>query len=133
MAFDIFKNDVVELAEEGYKFAVKTPDGVDTDWVIHVRGSNSKIAKDHARKLFQKTQAEELRNRKRNKETEFNLDDAEAQVVEIAVTRIKGWEGLESDGKVVKFTPEVATQLLTKHDWARKQVIEQSDNEANFI
>lgn len=133
MAFDLFKTDVAQLAEDGYTFAVKTPDGVDTDWKIHVRGSQSKIVKDYARKLFQKIQTQTLRDQKRGKEREFDLDEAELQAVENAVLRIKGWEGLAFKGEPVPFTEAKAKELLLDLDWVRKQVLEESENEANFI
>ena len=63
----------------------------------------------------------------------MDIDEAEATLVDTAVVRIITWRGLEEDGVTVEPTPENFKRIMTELDWVRSQVIEESDNAANFI
>ena len=63
----------------------------------------------------------------------MDIEEAEATLVDSAVVRIITWRGLEEDGAVVEPTPENFKRIMTELDWVRSQVIEESDNAANFI
>ncbi|MEG2307192.1 MAG: hypothetical protein RSB94_07625 [Erysipelotrichaceae bacterium] len=134
MAFDIKKINLAEQAEAGHEFEVKLPDGSSTDFFITVRGNLSPKMKKYSKDLFNKMQMKELQAKKRNKgEQPIDLDEAEATLIESAVARIVTWKGLEDDGKVVEPTQENIVRIMTELDWARTQVLEESDNAANFI
>ena len=134
MAFDIKLNNLSEKAEAGYEFEVKLPDGASTDFFITVRGNQSPKMKKYSKDLFNKMQMEELRNKRKGKgEQPIDLDEAEATLIESAVARIVTWKGLEDDGKVVEPTQENIVRIMTELDWVRTQVLEESDNAANFI
>lgn len=134
MAFDIKKINLAEQAEAGHEFEVKLPDGSSTDFFITVRGNLSPRMKKYSKDLFNKMQMKELQAKKRNKgEQPIDLDEAEATLIESAVARIVTWKGLEDDGKVVEPTQENIVRIMTELDWARTQVLEESDNAANFI
>jgi hypothetical protein len=49
------------------------------------------------------------------------------------VTSWRKWKGLEDGGKVVEPTQENFVRIMTELDWVRKQVLDESDNDANFI
>jgi len=134
MAFDIKKINLAEQAEAGYEFEVKLPDGSSTDFYITVRGNLSPKMKKYSKDLFNKMQMKDLQAEKRNKGKQpIDLDEAEATLIESAVARIVTWKGLEDDGKVVEPTQENIVRIMTELDWARTQVLEESDNAANFI
>lgn len=134
MAFDIKKINLAEQAEAGHEFEVKLPDGSSTDFYITVRGNLSPKMKKYSKDLFNKMQMKDLQAKKRNKgEQPIDLDEAEATLIESAVARIVTWKGLEDDGKVVEPTQENIVRIMTELDWARTQVLEESDNAANFI
>lgn len=133
MAFDIAKTNLAEKAEAGYTFKVKLPDGTPTDFEITVRGSQSPKVKAHSKKVFNQLQVKEQQAKRKGKEVEFNLEDAEDMAVESAVTRLVNWTGLEEDGKVIKFTEENAKRIMRELDWVRAQVLEEADIAANFI
>ena len=133
MAFDIKLNNLSEKAEAGYEFEVKLPDGASTDFFITVRGNQSPKMKKYSKDLFNKMQMKELQAKRRGKgEQPVDLDEAEATLIESATARIVTWKGLEEDGKVVEPTPENIKRVMAEHDWIRTQVIEESDNAANF-
>ena len=134
MAFDIKKINLAEQAEAGHEFEVKLPDGSSTDFYITVRGNLSPKMKKYSKDLFNKMQMKEIQAKKRNKgEQPIDLDEAEATLIESAVARIVTWKGLEDGGKVVEPTQENIVRIMTELDWARTQVLEESDNAANFI
>lgn len=134
MAFDIKKTNLAEQAETGYEFEVKLPDGTSTDFFITVRGNLSPKIKKYSKDLFNKMQIEDQRNKRKGKSTDLiDLDDAEQTLVESASVRVITWKGLEDDGVVVEPTPENIKRIMTELDWVRSQVLEESDNNANFI
>ena len=134
MAFDIKKTNLAEQAEAGYEFEVKLPDGSSTDFYITVRGNLSAKMKKYSKDLFNKMQMKDLQAEKRNKGKQpIDLDEAEATLIESAATRIVTWKGLEEGGKVVEPTPENIKRIMQELDWVRGQVLEESDNAANFI
>ena len=134
MAFDIKLNNLSEKAEAGYEFEVKLPDGSSTDFYITVRGNQSPKIKKFSKDLFNKMQMKELQAKRKGKgEQPVDLDEAEATLIESAVARIVTWKGLEDGGKVVEPTQENIVRIMTELDWVRTQVLEESDNAANFI
>ena len=134
MAFDIKLTNLSEKAEAGYEFEVQLPDGSSTDFYITVRGNQSPKIKKFSKDLFNKMQMKELQAKRKGKgEQPVDLDEAEATLIESAVARIVTWKGLEDGGKVVEPTQENVVRIMTELDWVRTQVLEESDNAANFI
>ena len=134
MAFDIKKTNLAEQAEAGYEFEVKLPDGSSTDFYITVRGNLSPKVKKFSKDLFNQLQQKELQAKRKGKADQpVDLDEAEETLIKSAVTRIVTWKGLEDGGKVVEPTQENFVRIMTELDWVRKQVLDESDNDANFI
>lgn len=133
MAFDIVKTNVAELAEAGYEFEVKLPDGSPTEFFVTVRGTHAPKVKNYSKKVFNQLQLKEQQAKRKNKETEFSLEEAEDMAVESAVVRLISWRGLEEDGKEVKFSEETARRIMRDLDWVRVQVLDEADIAANFI
>jgi hypothetical protein len=134
MAFDIKKTNLAEQAEAGYEFEVKLPDGSSTDFFITVRGNLSPKVKKFSKDLFNQLQQKELQAKRKGKADQpVDLEEAEETLVKSAVARIVTWKGLEDDGKVVEPTQENFVRIMTELDWVRKQVLDESDNDANFI
>ena len=134
MAFDIKKTNLAEQAEAGYEFEVKLPDGSSTDFYITVRGNLSPKVKKFSKDLFNQLQQKELQAKRKGKADQpVDLDEAEETLIKSAVARIVTWKGLEDGGKVVEPTQENFIRIMTDLDWVRKQVLDESDNDANFI
>ena len=133
MALDLIKTNLAEMAETGYEFEVKLPDGSSTDFYITVRGTQSPKVKAYSKKVFNQMQIKEQQMKRKGKEVEFNLEDAEDLAVESAAIRIVAWRGLEEDGKEVKPTEENLKRIMREQDWIRSQVLDESDIAANFI
>ena len=134
MAFVIKLNNLSEKAEAGYEFEVKLPDGSPTDFYITVRGNQSPKIKKFSKDLFNKLQMKELQAKRKGKADQpVDLDEAEQTLVDSAVARIITWKGLEEGGKVVEPTTDNIVRIMTELDWVRKQVLDESDNDSNFI
>ena len=135
MAFDIEVTDLAAQAEAGYEFEVKKPNGESADdFKITVRGNLSPKIKKYSKDLFNKMQMKELQNKRKGKgEQPVDLDEAEATLIESACVRVITWTGLEAGGVPIEPTPENIKMIMTKLDWVRSQVLEESDNSANFI
>ena len=134
MAFDIKKTNLAEQAEAGYEFEVKLPDGSSTDFYITVRGNLSPEVKKFSKDLFNQLQLKELQAKRKGKTDQpVDLQEAEETLIKSAVARIVNWKGLEDGGKVVEPTQENFVRIMTELDWVRKQVLDESDNDANFI
>ena len=134
MAFDIKKTNLAEQAEAGYEFEVKLPDGSSTDFYITVRGNLSPKVKKFSKDLFNQLQLKELQAKRKGKADQpVDLEEAEETLIKSAVARIVTWKGLEEGGKVVEPTQENFVRIMTELDWVRKQVLDESDNDANFI
>ena len=71
--------------------------------------------------------------KRKGKEVEFSLDEAEEMAVDSASVRVISWRGLEEDGKEIKPTEENIKRIMKELDWVRSQVLEESDIAANFI
>lgn len=133
MGFDIVKTNLAEKAEAGFEFEVKLPDGSPTDFFITVRGTQSPKVKAYSKKVFNQLQIKEQQAKRKGKENDFSLEDAEDMAVASAAVRIVSWRGLLEDGKVVEFNEDNASRIMRELDWVRSQVLDEADIAANFI
>lgn len=131
--FDLSKNDFSKLSEAGYEFELTMPtDGSGTGAFITVRGDQSPIVKQHARKKFAEYQAKQAVLKRKGKEDQIDLDELEESAVENAVVRIIGWKGIVENGVETEFNTANATRILTEHSWIREQVLAQASDLLNF-
>ena len=135
MAFNITEMNFAQIAEEGFEFELKNPltgDGLEA--YITVRGKLSPKMKKYNKSVFNKLQAKEIQNKKRGKDDHLTLEEAEQMQREAALVRIISWKGIEKDGKELGNTEGEFKEILTNPDnsWVVEQIIEESDNSANF-
>lgn len=132
MSFDLSLNNPAKQAEVGHEFEVTTPAGDKTGIKITVRGDQSPVVKNHGRKVYQEMKLKEQQAKRRGKEYELDLDDADQMSAEAAAIRIIGWTGLVEDGKEVKFSKEQAVRICAEYSFVKEQILEQSSNVYNF-
>ena len=131
---DLAQNDPSVLSEAGFTFKIVLPNGVETDAELTVRGANSPVVRNHARRLYQEFKQKEQAAKRKGKEVEdLTLDEAEELAVDTAVQRLIGWKNVAEDGKELKFSKEEAARVLQKYPFIRAQVMEQSDEVSNFF
>lgn len=132
MSFDIAKQDFSKAAELGYTFELKLPTGADSGAKLTVIGDLSATVKAYGRRKYQEYQQRQLVAKRKNREDEVSLDEAEEIAVESALVRLIGWEGITENGKAVEFSKEKAGEILKTHAWIREQVMQEAADVANF-
>jgi hypothetical protein len=131
--FDLSVNDFGKIAESGYEFEVTVPGtGEGTGAFITVRGEQSPTVKAFGRKKFQELQMKQQQAKRRGKEYDLDLEEAEDMAVDAAVVRVISWKGFGEEGKELPFTKENAERIFKQHPWLREQVMEHSGDLVNF-
>ena len=130
--FDLEKNDQSVIAEAGYEFEVKLPNGQLTNAFITVRGSQSPVVRQYQKKKYNEYQMKVQAEKRKGREYELSLDDAEELSVEAAVVRVISFRGFSEGGKEVVFNAENTARILKKHEWLREQVTEEANQIYNF-
>lgn len=130
--FDLTKNDLSVAAEAGYEFELMLPTGEATGAFITVRGEQSPAVKAYGRKMFNLYQQKQKIAKRRGKEDDLDLDEAEDMSVEAAYVRLIGWKGIAESGKAVEFNADNAKRILKQHSWIREAVMDESTNLHNF-
>lgn len=132
MAFDIVKQDFSSAAAFGHEFELKLPTGSGSGAFLTVIGSQSSEVKQFAKRKFQEYQQRQQIAKRKGKEDDFSLDEAEEMAVETALVRLIGWKGITEEGKEVKFSKEKAREILKQHAWIRDQIMDESEDILNF-
>lgn len=130
--FDIKKQDFSKAAEVGYTFELKLPTGASSGAKLTILGDLSPTVKAYGRRKFQEFQQRQAIARRKNREDEIDLDEAEEMAVESALIRLIGWAGITEDGKAVEFTKEKAAAVLKEHAWIREAITQESADIMNF-
>ena len=130
---DLKVKNLSETSEAGYEFElVWPPTGEKTGAFVKVRGAESKVARAYARKKYSEYRQKELMAKRKGREDEMSLDEAEDMAIETAITRIISWKGINDAGVEVPFTKENAERILREHSWIREAIVEESDQLLNF-
>jgi len=132
---DLDTTNVNKQSEEGYELEVLHPvTNEPTGAKITVRGEQSATVRNFSKRKYNEYKQREAQAKRRGREVEdLTLDEAEELAVESAVIRVISWEGIGASGKPLAFTPENATAVLKEHAWIRDQIVEASQNLANFL
>jgi hypothetical protein len=131
--FDLSKNDVSKSAEAGFEFELVMPgSGESTGAFVTVRGDQSPVVKQYAKKAYNEYQMQVQASKRKNKDYEISLDEAEEMAIDSAVVRVISWRGIANEGAEVAFTKEVAAVILKDHSWIREQIMEESQLAFNF-
>lgn len=134
MALDLAKTNLSEMAEAGYKFELTMP-GTDEPLgaFIVVRGDEAPKVKAYGKKIFREMQNKDFQAQKKGRVSEpMSIEEAEAMAVDGAFVRMISWEGIEEEGKPVKFDEENVKRVLKQHSWIRQQVMDASSEISNF-
>lgn len=132
MSFDIQKQDFSKSAELGYEFELKLPTGEGSGAFLTVIGDLSPTVKQYSRRKYQEFTQRQAIARRKGKEEELSLEDAEELAIEAALVRLINWRGFTEDGKEVKFSKEKAREVLAQHAWIRDQIVEEASDVGNY-
>ena len=131
---DLKVQNLADTSEAGYEFELLFPgSGTKTGAFVKVRGAQSKVARNFARKKYTEIrQKEQVNKRKGRGDEEMSLDEAEDMAIETAIVRVISWRGIAEDGKEIPFNKENADRILREHSWIRESIMEESDQLMNF-
>ena len=132
ISFDIQKQDFSKSAELGYEFELKLPTGEGAGAFLTVIGDLSPTVKQYSRRKYQEFTQRQAIARRKGKEEELSLEDAEELAIEAALVRLINWRGFTEDGKEVKFSKEKAREVLAQHAWIRDQIVEEASDVGNY-
>lgn len=132
MAFDIVKQDYSKSAEIGFEFELKLPTGAGSGAYLTVIGEQSPTVKQYAKRKFQEYQQRQQIAKRKGKDDDISLEEAEEMAIESSLVRLVDWRGFTEDGKEVKFSKDKAREILKQHSWIRDQINEESGDILNF-
>lgn len=132
MAFDLQTQDYSVAAEQGFTFELTLPDGTVSDAKLTILGDLSPTVKNYGKRKYKEFKSQQEAAKRRGKEWDISIDDAEEEAIEATLVRLIGWENFTENGKVVVFSKEKAEEVLRKHSWIRDLIIEEAKNVANF-
>lgn len=130
--FDIQKQDFSKSAEVGYTFALKLPTGADSGATLTIIGDMSSTVKAYGRRKFQEFQQRQAIAKRKGREDELDLDEAEDMAIESALVRLIGWSGITENGKAVEFSKDKAAEVLRAHNWIREAIVQEAGDILNF-
>ena len=130
---DLKVKNLSETSEVGFEHELQYPGTNErTGAFVKVRGAESKIARAYARKKYTEYRQKEVMAKRKGRDEEMSLDDAEDMAIETAITRIISWRGIAEDGVEIPFTKENAERVLREHSWIRTEVMNASEDLLNF-
>lgn len=132
MSFDLSQQNYSTAAEQGYTLNLVLPDGTESDATITILGDLSPTVKNFGKRKYKEIKAQIDAAKRRGKEWEPSLDEAEDSAVEAAMIRLVGWNGITEGGKKVEYTKEKAQEVLKAHPWIRELIVNESANVTNF-
>lgn len=130
---NLSQNNVSQMAEAGYELELVVPGTEDpTGGFIKVRGVESKIARQFARKMLQEQVKKEAATKSKDK-NKIDFDNIDDSMARTALSRIISWRGISVDGKnELEFTDANAMMVLLEHPWIGEQILEASNELENF-
>lgn len=132
MAFDLSTQNYSTAAEGGYTFDLMLPDGTVSDATLTILGDLSPTVKNFGKRKYKEFKQQQESAKRRGKEWELSLDEAEEESIEAALVRLIGWNGITENGKKVEFSKEKARDTLKAHSWIRELIMSESNNVGNF-
>ena len=130
--YDFSKNNFSKSSEAGYTFKVKTAWGEDTDFLITVRGEQSKTVRDASKTQYNEDEMKKRAAKQRGTEYNPSLDELEDSLIEACTVRIISWTGIGSAGVELPFTKENASLVLRGNDHIQTQILTESRLASNF-
>lgn len=125
--FSLDDLNLVAASENTFEFEYIRGDGRPTGVFIQVIGGQAPKVQEFVRKYFNQKRTQEAVAAKRGKEVTRLIEDDEDFGIDYAALRVVGWKGITEP-----FTAEGAKILCRNNKEIREQIIEASDNLANF-
>lgn len=120
---------------DSHRFELLHPvTGDGTGIFISVVSAKSDQAIQFMAKQMKRAQKQEFENARSRKPKIKELDEIRKESIELAISRIVGWENIEwGEKKDLPFTSDNAQMVLEQCDWIIEQVLEQSNDLGKFF
>lgn len=121
--------DLTVGSEQAFELELVSPKtGKPMGVFISVLGDNAPSVQKFLRKHINKARQEDANRVKRGRDEEVRLIEEDVEfAIESCVVRAVGWRNIRDE-----FTPDNVRKLFTKNPLIRRQVLEASNNAANF-
>ncbi|MDP3855337.1 hypothetical protein [Phenylobacterium sp.] len=125
--------DARKASEGAFEFEYLQPDGETSGVFFSVLGGQSKIVQDEANRLINERRRKEAvqaaqAKTSRNTETYTSVENDVEFGQRLAAVRVVGWRGIKET-----FSPELALALCRSNQDIASQVLERSNDMANFM
>lgn len=125
--FSLDELNLVAASENSFEFEYIRGDGRQTGVFLSVIGGQAPKVQEFVRKYFNQKRTQEAVAAKRGKEITRLIEDDEEFGINYAAIRLVGWKGITEP-----FSAESAKILCSNNREIRDQIVEVSDNLANF-
>jgi hypothetical protein len=121
----------LQVSDDAVEMQLYNPvDGTKLDGVVlQVIGQDSQEYRDAARSILQSA----IKKAPKGDITKLGAGDDEYYSAKLKALHIKGWAGIEQDGKPLEYSKENALELVKKYPWLRDQIDAFVGDRANFI
>lgn len=128
--------NLTEKCDQGFEFEYIDDAGKGTGFFITVLGSESNKVQEWIRRQLNQRRFAESQASKRGKELERSVEDDIDFGNQSAAIRIVSWRGLKAspaeDAPEVKYSADLALQIVTMNSRIREAVLKESSELANF-
>lgn len=132
-SFSLADLDARKASDGAFEFEYVLPDGEGSGVFLSVLGGQSKTVQDEANRLINERRRKEAvqaaqAKTSRNPETYTSVESDVEFGQRLAAVRVVGWRGIKET-----FSPELALSLCRSNQDVASQVLERSNDMANFM
>lgn len=98
-------------------------------WTIRLESSYS----DRYEKAMHAVQNRRLKKSGRGGRIRLTAQDLEEGTLECLIAATLGWNGIALSGEKLDFTPKNVRWVYSEHQWLREQIIDFTEDQANFL
>ena len=129
MSIDITKHDAVKACEQTFPLSLLDIDNkTETGIIMLILGRHADPVKKWINETVSDNPRAQIAAARKNKAIEpKSMDEIDAQNIEAAVIRVSGWQNVTQE-----FSKDLLRTVLQRNPHFVDQIIEESDNMANF-
>lgn len=128
---DIKQFDVKAAVEKGFVYTVKVPYGEnagdDSDMTLDVYGVGSKAFEDASAAI------DAYQNKCWSKNKPVDKEHLKTLNIDLIAACVRGWTGIEEDGKAVPFNRENTKRVFNDYPWLAEQAVTAIGNVSEML
>ena len=119
----------IAITDEAIEMPIYDGAGTKTDASLQVIGQDSDEYKRKARSIYKTA----LKKAPKGDLNNLNEDDDESFSIKLRATHIKGWSGIQENGKDIPYSQENAEYIIKKYPFITDQLVEFVSARENFM